>query len=80
MSLLVNHDQNSQQYVLNYIAHMLHKPTVLPETIMLFKSEQGLGKDLMMDILEKLMGSQFVYRTANMDEVFGNFNDALRNK
>ena len=78
INLLVNNDEASFIYVRNYIAHLFQKPDELPATSLLFKSQQGLGKDLLIDIIEKILGKDYIARTSNLDSIFGNFNAALK--
>lgn len=78
IKLLVDNDNESFEYVKKYIAHLFQKPDELPAVSLLFKSQQGLGKDLLIDIIEKILGSEFIYRTSKLDEIFGNFNGSLK--
>jgi len=80
INLLVNYEVPSFDYVVGYLAHMLQFSTELPEVALLFKSAQGVGKDLMVDFIQKILGNKLVYRTAKLDEVFDKFNGALKNK
>ena len=80
LKLLVNHEEESFIYLVSYIAHMFQKSDELPEVALLFKSQQGVGKDLMIDILQDILGRDMVYRTAKLDEIFDKFNGALKNR
>ena len=80
ISILCNHEIESVEYNLNYIADMFQNPAILPAVSLLFKSGMGWGKDQMIDAIQKLMGAGFVHRTADMDSIFGNFNGSLKNK
>ena len=80
LDLLVNHDEKSFNYLCGYIAHLFQKSDELPEVALLFKSQQGVGKDLMIDILQKILGNDMVYRTAKLDEIFDKFNGSLKNR
>ena len=80
INLLVNYEVPSFDYVVGYLAHMLQFSTELPEVALLFKSSQGVGKDLMVDFIQKILGHDMVYRTAKLDEIFDKFNGALKNK
>jgi len=80
INLLVNYEEQSFNYVVGYLSHMLQYSTELPEVALLFKSAQGVGKDLMVDFIQKILGNSLVYRTAKLDEVFDKFNGALKNK
>jgi len=80
IKLLVNFEEDSTNYVINYIADLVQNPQNLPEVALVFKSKQGLGKDLLIHYLEKIINSEHIYRTANLDEVYGNFNPAVKGK
>ncbi len=80
ISLLVNHHVESKNYVLNYIADLFQNPQVLPEVALVFKSKKGLGKDLLIHYLEKMLGETLCYRTSNLEEIYGNFNPAVKHK
>ena len=80
LDLLVNYEKNAHQYLIKYIAHLIQKPEELPRTALIFKSGQGVGKDMMIDYIEKMLGTEYIYRTADLNQVFGNFNGGLKNK
>lgn len=79
IKLLVNHDEKSFDYVVNYIADLFQHPDEKPGVSLLFKAQQGIGKDLLLDFIEKILGSNYIYRTSKLDEVFGTFNGCLKN-
>lgn len=70
----VGMEKISLDYMVKYIAHIFQKPEELPGVILVFKSIQGVGKDLMFEILGKLMGEQYKYSTSDLDQAFGKFN------
>ena len=78
--LLVDNDQKAMQYVLNFIAHIFQKPYELPGICLLFRSIEGMGKDGMLEIIQKLLGKEYVAGTENLNEVFGDFNGILKHK
>ena len=80
IGLLTDYHQESINYINNYIAHIVQKTTENPEVCLLFKSHQGFGKDLLVNFIEKMLGVQYVYRTAETDDVFGNFNAVIKDK
>ena len=80
IGILVNNEEQSINYILNYLSHLIQKPYELPRVCLLFKSKQGYGKDLFINFLEKLLGKQYIGRTCDIDkEVFGDFNPMLKN-
>ena len=80
LSLLVNYEKEGVEYLKNYIADMFQNPTILPEIALLFKSKQGVGKDLMTSILGLIIGETLIHKDAKMENIVGNFNDDLQNK
>ncbi len=80
LSLLVGHEEEAHHYLINYIADLIQNPYRLPAVALVFKSKQGLGKDLMINYIEKIVGESLVYRTENMEEIYGNFNPAVKGK
>ncbi len=80
IGLLTNFDKTSITYMLNYIADIIQNPDKLPAVAVMFKSKQGFGKDLFLDIISRMIGNKYLYRTANLDEVFGSFNTSIKDK
>lgn len=80
ISLLCNHDLNSTNYLFKFICHLLQLPDKKPGTAIILKSKQGFGKDTLIDFVEKMIGTEHVLRTAEMDDIFGNYNVGLRDK
>jgi len=80
IGLLCDHDKESVLYINKFIAHIIQKPTEKPEVCLIFKSQQGMGKDLLVNFIEKMLGVQYVYRTAETDDIFGNFNSCIKDK
>jgi hypothetical protein len=62
------------EYVLDYLAHMLQEPGELPRTSIVFKSEQGVGKNLFFEnFAEKILGPKYLLSTTNIDHILGRF-------
>lgn len=80
ISILTNHEQSSINYVNLYIAHMIQKTEEIPRTAILFKSDEGYGKDLFIDFLARMLGTRHLHRTQKIDDVFGTFNSCLKDK
>ena len=80
VNLLSNSDLNVNNFLLDYLAHLIQKPYEIPETAILMKSRQGAGKDTLIDFIEKIIGVKYTKRTEKLDELFGQFNDSLKNK
>ena len=77
---LCDENQEMNDYVLHYIAHMFQYPDKLPEEIIVFKSWTGTGKDTLVRTLQRLMGTKYVAITEEPDHIFGQFNETLKSK
>jgi hypothetical protein len=61
-------------YCLKYLAHIVQEPGSLPRTSIVFKSEQGCGKNIFFETFaEKVLGEQYLLSTANLDHIIGRF-------
>ena len=76
--VISNDDKLSQTYLLKFFAHMIQKPTELPGVIIVMKSiTEGVGKDLFINCIGKLIGKDYIVPTDNLDEFFGQFNKEM---
>ena len=80
VGILVDGDEEAVEWVMKYFAHLIQKPEQRPNVAIIFKSGQGYGKDTLLDCISKLLGKEYLYRTAKVDDVFGQFNGAIKNK
>lgn len=73
---LCNYDKNVTNYVLDWFAHLIQKPYEKPGTCLIFKGEQGAGKDTVIDgIIGRILGEEYHKSTSDaMHDVFGAFN------
>ena len=69
-----NHEQFT--YVMNWLARMMQKPHLAGETVIVLKSGQGTGKNIIVDILANAFGNHAITATKPQD-VLGTFNDHL---
>jgi len=76
LNLLTNYEEKAKEYLIKYISHMFQKPEELPLTAILIKSEEGVGKDLMLDILECCIGKEYTHRDGTMENIVGTFNSS----
>ena len=80
IKLLCGNDANAVEYLLNYLAHLFQKPYELPMTCVVFCGMKGVGKDLIIDYIEKIIGKDYITRTQSFNELFGNFNQSIKHK
>ncbi len=77
---LCGDDKDAFCYIISYIAHLFQKPDERPDTFIIMVSEEGSGKDRLIDIIEKIIGKDLCMRESNMNHITGNFNDGLEHK
>lgn len=80
LGVLTNNHEESNNYLLDYIAHLLQKPEEQTRVGIIFKSKEGYGKDLIMGIIKELIGMSYMLNTDKMEDVFGNYNVGIRDK
>ncbi len=68
-------------YILNWIAHIVQRPEVKPNVAILFKSEQGAGKNCFWEfVINKIIGPRYTGLTNEMEAIIGRFNSFTENK
>ncbi len=80
ISLLVGHHVESVEYLVKFFAHMLQKPAEHADVCIIIKSIQGMGKDMLVDIIENILGTEYVTRTSKIDSLLGQFNGDVEKK
>lgn len=79
--VLCNNDEICFNYVLNVLSRMLKTPYNITRSALIFRSEQGAGKDIFFDWFGKyILGNEFYTNTEKPDSIFGRFNDLLDKK
>jgi len=75
---LCNYELNVYNFLILWIAHMFQKTDVKPGVMPLLLGQQGVGKDLALDVLAAIMGQGKRFESVSPDvDVFGQFNSAL---
>jgi hypothetical protein len=74
-SILVNHDEKSLEYLLDYLADLIQNPGLSPRVALLFRSDQGVGKNLIWEdfIGKMLLGLKFMLQTNETEKILGRF-------
>jgi hypothetical protein len=77
LKILCNHDEEVYKYFISWIGQMIQFPsekTVVPVII----GDEGIGKNTIVRLIEKMMGSKKVFETPKPDKfVWGNFNGCM---
>ena len=78
---LCERDDKMVDFLKKYIAHMIQYPEILPETIIYLKGIQGIGKDALITVIDKLIdNTDYLIRSVTLENLFGRFNFAVGNK
>jgi hypothetical protein len=77
---LVNFDNDDFEYVLNWLAQLVQQPETIPDTALIFISEEGIGKDLFSELIENTIGDKYYGTTEKLEQVCGRFNSLLDGK
>lgn len=78
--VLADGDNIQYEYILNWIAHIFQKPYKRTNTCLVFKSIQGVGKTIIMDILGKMLNEKYYISTNSLDAILGHFTSSGANK
>ena len=75
-----NGDEESYDYVLNYLAHIIQKPHIKTGVLLALKSKEGGGKGFILDKIGKIIGDTHYCQNSNAKFLFGDFNGQLEGK
>tara|TARA_Y100001972_G_scaffold128687_1_gene191022 strand:- start:9082 stop:11844 length:2763 start_codon:yes stop_codon:yes gene_type:complete len=75
-----NGDEDSYNYVMNYLAHIIQKPHIKMGVLMALKSAEGGGKGFILDKIGKIIGDTHYCQNSNAKFLFGDFNGQLEGK
>lgn len=62
------------QYNLKFYAHLLKFPAKLPRVMIIYRSEQGVGKNRWLDFISNIVGSTYYATSEKIEQFVGNFN------
>ncbi len=73
-------DENSYEYVLNYLSHIIQKPHIKTGVLLALKSKQGGMKGIIIDKVAQIIGDAHYAQNSNANFLFGDFNGQLEGK
>lgn len=81
IKLLVNNDEKGFKYVLTWLAQLIQQPDVMEGVALIFKSEQGAGKNIFFDWFGRYVaGHKYYFSTSDPKMLFDRFAIGLKNK
>ncbi len=75
-SVICSDNQQSYEYLLNYLAHALQKPEEKPGVMVILQGKEGTGKGTLAYLLSLIWNATFM-QVHNIADVLGNFTDSL---
>lgn len=74
VDILVNHKEALRDYVLNWLAHILQYPFVLPGVALIVTGQKGYGKDTLFDFFgQYVLGSLYFSNYAENAQLFDHY-------
>lgn len=81
LKYMCNNDNDCFQYLENWLAHLIQKPSEIPRVAIITKSEEGIGKNIFFDFITDIIGHEYSISVSDANEsLFGDFNDIRENK
>ena len=77
---LVGADDNCFNYLYHYFGHLIQKPNERLPYAFIFKSKQGVGKNLLFDTIGNLIGSDHYKCSSNPNDFFGEYAEGFFRK
>ena len=75
LHVLCGKDQQATDYMMNYLAHLIQFPGIIPKVACVFRSVQGTGKNIFFDNFGiYVLGHKYHLQTANLEDIIGRFN------
>lgn len=75
--VICNGNEEQYRYVRRWLAHLFQKPAELPETALVLRGPQGVGKNTLVHYPGRLVGSHYL-ELSQMNQVTGRFNAHLQ--
>lgn len=78
---LCGRDDKIFKYVLMVLSRKVKEPTKLSNVALIFRSVEGVGKDLFFNWFgNKILGSRFYINTSDVNAIYGKFNTSIEDK
>jgi hypothetical protein len=81
LSVLLKDDEPAMKFVTQWAAHIFQKPAERVGTAIIFTGEMGIGKDMLWELIGKLLGDKLFFTTDNHEQdILGSFNGLLEGR
>lgn len=78
--ILCNHDTQTSDYLIKWLAHIIQKPGELSMTAIVLKSDKGVGKNIFTYFLREILGESYYAEVTSEEQLFGRFANARKNR
>ena len=74
-NIICNGDEKLAEYVIKWFAQIIQTPHKKTTVGMVWRSEaEGVGKNIILNLIKNIIGSEYYYSTSNLEHLIGNFN------
>jgi hypothetical protein len=81
INVLVNHDEKARDYLIKWLAHIIQYPGLLNGIALVFKSEQGSGKNVLLEFMSEIIGNDLYFETADpTKQLWSRFANGRKNR
>lgn len=77
---LVGADQECYNYFYNFLGHLIQYPSERIPICFIFKSKQGVGKNVMLDVIGNIIGKSHYISSSNPNDFFGPYAEGFYRK
>lgn len=72
-------DDQLTEYLISWCAHLVQRPAELPETALVLRGDEGIGKNTFVDALKEIVGLSHFLLLSSLNQVTGRFSGHLAN-
>lgn len=73
-------DQECYNYFINFLAHLIQKPNERIPICFILKSKQGVGKNVLLDVIGSIIGKAHYITSSNPKDFFGDYAEGFYRK
>jgi hypothetical protein len=78
--VICSNDEEDFDYFLNYFAHLFQKPSHHAGVALILKSDKGIGKNLILEPIQYILGSNLYFMSTKTKDLVGEFNKNVRGR
>lgn len=79
LDVICSGDGDLFTYIIYWCAHLVQRPQELPETALVFRGREGIGKDTFISPLQDIVGREHFLMLSSLNQITGRFSGHLAN-